>query len=192
MANGGSAMSKFTKAAIMQSFMKLLNETPFDKITIKDIVADCGINRNTFYYNFKDIYALVDEILQNEVNKISVLHLARVSWNERLLTAANFALQNKRAVFHLHNSAKRDQLKRYFEKVVYGVIHEYVESEAKGFDISEHDIEFIAGFYCFALMGLLEKWLDGGMKEDINEIIAKAGKLFDVNIKHAIRIINKN
>ena len=63
-------MAKFTKAAIAQSFMKLLNKQTFDKITVKDIVDDCGINRNTFYYNYSDIYALVDEILQNEVNSI--------------------------------------------------------------------------------------------------------------------------
>ena len=37
-------MSKFTKMAIMNSFMKLLGEMPFDKITVKDIVEDCGIN----------------------------------------------------------------------------------------------------------------------------------------------------
>ena len=60
-------MPKFTKTAIMNSFMKLLSTTSFDKITVKNIVDDCGINRNTFYYNFEDIYALVDEILQEEV-----------------------------------------------------------------------------------------------------------------------------
>lgn len=48
-------MAKFTKAAIAQSFMKLLNKQTFDKITVKDIVDDCGINRNTFYYNYSDI-----------------------------------------------------------------------------------------------------------------------------------------
>ena len=53
-------MPKFTKTAIMQSFVKLLDSTPFDRITVKDIVDDCGVNRNTFYYNFEDIYALVD------------------------------------------------------------------------------------------------------------------------------------
>ena len=31
-----------------------------DKITVKDIVEECGINRNTFYYYFADIYDLID------------------------------------------------------------------------------------------------------------------------------------
>ena len=40
-------MSQFTKKAIIDSFVKLLNKTSLDKITVKDIVDDCGVNRNT-------------------------------------------------------------------------------------------------------------------------------------------------
>ena len=43
-------MSQFTKRAIMETFIKLLGEHPLDKITVKDIVEECGVNRNTFYY----------------------------------------------------------------------------------------------------------------------------------------------
>ena len=45
-------MASFTRKAIMDSCLRLLEERPVDKITVKDIVEDCGINRNTFYYHF--------------------------------------------------------------------------------------------------------------------------------------------
>lgn len=48
-------MANFTKRAIRDSFVKLLNERPLSQITVKDIVDDCGVNRNTFYYHFRDI-----------------------------------------------------------------------------------------------------------------------------------------
>ena len=44
-------MPNFTKKAIRESFIKLLNERPLNKITVKDIVEDCGVNRNSFYYH---------------------------------------------------------------------------------------------------------------------------------------------
>ena len=47
-------MASFTKKAIRESFMRLLAERPVDKITVKDIVLDCGIARNTFYYHYRD------------------------------------------------------------------------------------------------------------------------------------------
>ena len=44
-------VTSLTKRAIRASFLKLLNERPLNKITVKDIVEDCGINRNSFYYH---------------------------------------------------------------------------------------------------------------------------------------------
>ena len=52
-------MSQITKRALEQSLKNLLLQKPLTKITVGDIAEDCGINRMTFYYHFKDIYDLV-------------------------------------------------------------------------------------------------------------------------------------
>ena len=44
-------MSSFTKEVIIKTLFELLNEKPLAKITVKDIVERCGVNRNTFYYH---------------------------------------------------------------------------------------------------------------------------------------------
>ena len=49
-------MSQVTKRALEQSLKNLLLKKPLTKITVGDITEDCGINRMTFYYHFKDIY----------------------------------------------------------------------------------------------------------------------------------------
>lgn len=184
-------MSKFTKQAIMNSFMKLLNEMPFDKITVKDIADDCGINRNTFYYNFQDIYALVDEILQNEINRLAEMHKNPYpSWSDGLLSVAEFALKNKKAIYHLHNSVKRHQLDKYLEKAIYGVVSEFVFRKAENRNIAQESLEFVAAFYCYALLGLVSKWIDTGMQEDFGEVLRKTGILFDVNIDNAIDAVD--
>lgn len=56
-------MANFTKNAIKSSFLKPLNERPLSQITVKDIVSDCGVNRNTSYYHFKDIPKLIEDII---------------------------------------------------------------------------------------------------------------------------------
>ena len=53
-------MSQVTKRALAASLIKLLSQKPLDKVTVKDIIEDCGVNRQTFYYHFKDIYDLVE------------------------------------------------------------------------------------------------------------------------------------
>ena len=59
-------MPNFTKKEIKRSFIKLLNEQPLNQISVRDIVEDCGINRNSFYYHFQDIPALIEEIFIEE------------------------------------------------------------------------------------------------------------------------------
>ena len=62
-------MSELTKRAIQESFKKLLSNQPLDKITVKNITDDCGVNRNTFYYHYSDIYQLLEEIFLTEAQK---------------------------------------------------------------------------------------------------------------------------
>ena len=63
-------MANFTKKAIEASFIKLLTERPISQITVKDIVTDCGINRNTFYYYFEDIPKLIETIVEEDAAAI--------------------------------------------------------------------------------------------------------------------------
>ena len=52
-----------TKKIIKDAFWELLEEKPYNKITVRDIVNRCCVNRNTFYYYFQDIPTLmVDSI----------------------------------------------------------------------------------------------------------------------------------
>ncbi|MCR5520506.1 MAG: TetR/AcrR family transcriptional regulator, partial [Lachnospiraceae bacterium] len=51
-------MANFTKNAIKQTFVTLLEEKPYNEITVKEIVSRCGINRNSFYYHYQDLPTL--------------------------------------------------------------------------------------------------------------------------------------
>lgn len=54
--------SNATKNALAASMKKLMSERPFEKISVSDICNDCGINRKSFYYHFRDKYDLVNWI----------------------------------------------------------------------------------------------------------------------------------
>ena len=65
----GSRVANY-KRALEASLKKLLLQKPLNKITINDITEDCGVNRMTFYYHFKDIYDLVDWIMVEDAAKV--------------------------------------------------------------------------------------------------------------------------
>ena len=62
-------MSEITKRAFASSLKKMLAKRPLEKIRVIDITEDCGVNRQTFYYHFKDIYDLLEWVYTNEATK---------------------------------------------------------------------------------------------------------------------------
>ena len=78
-------MSQTTKRALEASLKKLLLQKPLNKITINDITEDCGVNRMTFYYHFKDIYDLVDWILVEDAAKALENKTAFEIWSDAFL-----------------------------------------------------------------------------------------------------------
>ena len=170
-------MAVRTKQAIRQAFIELLNERPLDKISVKDIAERSTVNRNTFYYYYADIYALVEEIFQTETQLFMEKLHSYASWEEAFREATAFVSENKRAVHHLFNSGNRNILEHYYHKVTYAAMLSYVRGQAEGLSAAEEDIQALAQFYAAALSGMTADWLRGGMKSNVNDHIDRLGRL---------------
>ena len=85
------ANMNITKRVIREAFVELLNERALSKITVKDITDRCGINRNTFYYHYQDVPALVEEICSIQVDRIVLrwIELYRITRRLTPLTAVS-------------------------------------------------------------------------------------------------------
>ena len=59
-------MTNLTKDLIKKTFVSLLERMPLTQITVKMIVEGCGINRNSFYYHYQDLPALIEEIVRED------------------------------------------------------------------------------------------------------------------------------
>ena len=133
----------------------MLNERPLDKITVKDIAKACNINRNTFYYHYTDIYALLSEIFQTELQRVIDEYNDTLSWEESFLLATKFALENQKAIYHVYNSMQREELENYIYDVSGTVMIRYVEKVNDGISASSGDKKLIASFYQCALTEMI-------------------------------------
>lgn len=162
-------MPNFTKNAIKASFLKLLNERPLSKITIKDIVTDCGINRNSFYYHFQDIPSLIEEVIKEETDSIINQYPTISTFEECLKIAVEFALKNKKAVFHIYNSTNRNIFEHYLWNACQYVVLTYINTAFADYQVAESDKNIIVKFYRCEIFGQIIWWLDSGMKDDLLE-----------------------
>ena len=89
-------MSKATtKFAIAFAFKELLLEKSIDKITINDITEKCGINRQTFYYHFHDIYELIEWICETKEDPKQIIERLNALIQGSFAHALNNAKLNK-------------------------------------------------------------------------------------------------
>lgn len=170
---------QYTKNMISRVFIEMLNEHPLNKITVTDIVKTCEINRNTFYYYYTDIYAILSEIFETELQTVIEEYNDTLSWEESFLTAAKFALENRTAIYHVYNSMQREELENYIYNVSGNVMRGYVEKLSEDIPATEEDKKLIATFYQCALTGMVLRWIATGMKEDPDIIVNRIGQLFD-------------
>ena len=180
-------MPSFTRNAIIASFLKLLNERPIHKITVKDIVEDCGINRNSFYYHFEDLPSLAEAIVKEEADKIIEEHAEAASLEDCLDIAIDFALKNKRAILHIYNSVNREAYDRYLNRVCEYAVTEYVDLVAGEYTIQDEDKAIIIKFYKCELVGQILDWMNDGMRYDIVEQFHRICTLFEGSAQMAFQ-----
>lgn len=167
-------MSQFTKKAIMDSFVELAQNIPMDKITIKQVVDNCGINRNTFYYYFQDLYALKEEIIYTKGQKLfsGMDFSSNESWKSNLRIVGAYARKNEAFIKNLFNSMGRDAFGDYIVDVVSKMAYLNIENlyETKivptGKKVSEKDKRRLAYFFSKVFAETTVEWLRGKSSSD--------------------------
>lgn len=153
------------RTAIMESVLRLLEERPLNKITVKDIVDECGINRNTFYYHFEDISSLIEAIIINEVDRVMNQYRDISSMEECIEMAMRLGADHRNAIYHIYNSSNRDFLERRLMEICRHAATQFVEKTAGDQVIRPEDWEIIIQSYKCELFGLVIDWLNSGMPQ---------------------------
>ena len=162
-------MADFTTKAIREAFVKLLNQKPLRQISVRDIVDECGINRNTFYYHFQDIPQLLESIVKEDADRI-MAEYPRISSIEECVDAAiGFSLANRNAVLHIYRSVNRDIFEQYQWRVCEYVVSRYTEELFEGKNISESDRKTVTAYVKCVCFGIVMGWLESGLQEDIQQ-----------------------
>ena len=162
-------MPPFAKREIKNSFIKLLTERPISQITVKDIVEDCGVNRNSFYYHFQDIPSLLEEIIVEMTAKV-IENLPEESTFEEKVTAALQEINlNKRMIYHIYGSSNREFYEKQLMKICEHVTRTYIRSREYSERVDSKDLEFVISYLKCELFGQLIDWLNHYMSYDIVE-----------------------
>ena len=174
------------------SLKNLLLKKPLDKITINDITEDCGINRMTFYYHFKDIYDLIEWCCVEDAKKALEGKKTYDTWQQGFLQIFEAVLDNKPFILNVYHSVSREQVELYLYKLTYDLLIGVVEEKSAGMNVRDEDKKFIADFYKYAFVGLMLDWVKHDMKGDQHEIIEELSIVMHGNVTSALERFKTN
>ena len=180
-------MSQVTKRALEQSLKNLLLKKPLTKITISDITEDCGINRMTFYYHFKDIYDLVEWACLEDAKRALDEKKTYDTWQQGLLQIFEAVQENKPFILNVYRCVHREQVEKYLQPLVDQLMLDVIQEESASMVIREEDKQFIAKIYAYIFIGVMLDWIKDDVREAPQEIVARLVKLLRGSVTAALR-----
>ncbi len=169
------------------SLKHLLLQKPLNKITINDIAEDCGINRMTFYYHFKDIYDLIEWSCEEDASRALAGKKTYETWQQGLLQIFEAVLENKPFIMNVYHSVSREQVENYLYKLTYNLMEGVVEEQAQGMSVRAEDKIFIATVYKYVFVGLMLDWIKGNMKDDPALLVDRLDQVIHGSINTALQ-----
>lgn len=178
----------YYKKSIRGISQKDVTEKAGYQITINDITEDCGVNRATFYYHFKDIYDLIEWSCEEDSRKAANGNTTYDTWEQGFLNIFHAVEENKPFILNVYRHVSQEQIIQYLYRVVYQLIINVVEECAQGMSVREEDKKFIADFYKYAFVGMMLDWIRQDMKPSPEKMIYRLSNLIEGDI---IRMLEK-
>ena len=174
------ADSNITKNALAVSMKKLMEKKPFSKISVGDICEDCGMNRKSFYYHFRDKYDLVNWIFY-------VDFIERMEWSSRnewdMLEALCSHFYRERLFYQ---NALQVEGQNSFREYFCGMLRPVLMLLTQNLVEEGRKKEFYIAFLCEGVLGELVYWLREGSKITPEEFVED---LHDISLGLARKII---
>ena len=165
------------KEAIMEAFIELLDENPTKRITVNDIVARCGVSRNTFYYYFPDIPTLVNEIEARWTERVRVPE-APGTVLDCVAPVVEYAAAHRNGLLYVYHSVSRERFQSDLDRLWGAIVRKYIDNRPQC-TLKHEDRELLARFFKSVFVGVTLDWLDADMSYDLTAACRRVCELLE-------------
>ena len=156
---------KYRLADAMKVCMKKM---PVEKITVKEIVAECGTTRQTFYRNFQDKYDLINWYFDRILLE-SFRHMGEgKTVYEGLVNKFHYIEEEKLFFKAAFRTDEQNCLKDHDFQLILRFYAKRIEEKTQK-PVPEH-LKFLLEMYCQGSVYMTVRWLLGNMKQTPEEM----------------------
>ena len=177
------------KEVIAQAAMKLLIEKHAKKLTVKDIVEECHITRQTFYYHFADIYDLLKWILEQEAVEVVKKFDLMVDYKEAILFVINYVEDNAHILACAYDTLGREEMRRFLYQDFISIVETIIDNVEKELGICmEKEFKlFLCNLYTESLAGILIEWFKKPQDQNKEQIVEYLSIIFRSSLPEILK-----
>ncbi len=181
--------SNNTKRTLAASLKKFMEKKPLSKITVSEIVQDCGLNRKTFYYHFEDIYDLLKWMLDQEAVEVVRNFDLFTEYEEAIRFVIDYVDRNSHILNCALDTVGRHQLKQFFYNDFIGIMHDIVVhiEEVLEYRLDDSFRDFLCSFYTEAVAGSLITLFEEGEQQQRDVLVDEIACIFRSSLPAVIQ-----
>ena len=190
-----------TRKALRQALIELMEEQGFESFTVNDLCERADINRGTFYNHYHDkdelLAAFEDEVFeelegfQARMASLSLTQVAKFNLLKEplpLLVDMFDYLRDQGDFLHAvlgpggdasFNTRMRDSV---CTNLVRSILHERYRKSTDAF------VGYYVSFFASAYLGVIQRWVDTGMKESSQEMALIVMRLLFIKPGESIKL----
>lgn len=180
-------LSYLRKKQMADSLKRLMSKKNLKKITVQEIATDCGTNRYTFYYHFKDIYDLLAWMFQEEGLSLIQRSDNCLTWQEGFYLFLQNVRENKAVYQCAIDSLGEIELRNLLRRETTHLMDLFMSDVGGRYQVSEQYQAFLRDFYIAALSGTVMEWVRRDLDTPEETIMAYLKATFDEQIQEAFR-----
>ena len=161
-------MTKLRLAGALKSLMK---EKTLSAISVSEIAEHAGFKRQSFYYHFTDLYALLKWIFDEDLSAHLSGKNAPATWEEGMLRIFSYIEKNRDFCRSAYTALGRDTVRQLIGKEVNDAVHMVITEEVAGIPLSDDTINYLTHFFVGGIANILEDWLVGRLDMTPEEIV---------------------
>ncbi len=169
------------KDTIAQAAKSLLMEKGVRKLTVKDIVEECSITRQAFYYHFEDIPALFRWMFERDTERNLLEARAQESGEARLHRFFVVAINAMPYVKKGMESNYREELERLLVEYIQRLFEHVCDEEGLYQDCTRIEVKLILRYHSQAIIGILRSWTEADTK-NLDQIVSVIYRLMTEGI----------
>ncbi|MBO7675489.1 MAG: TetR/AcrR family transcriptional regulator C-terminal domain-containing protein [Atopobiaceae bacterium] len=186
------ANSQITRRAIAAALKQLLESTPFDRVTVTALASLCGINRQTFYYHFRDIYDLIGWIVEDRMRTLLDDKNVSIPKDAEVIIAACLtALKEERElVTRLLRSTDPVIINLILQNHLGKIIENSLDAIYEQSHVTEDDRRIVSSFCVGGFLNTVYVWIDKGMREDPRVLAQRLATIICTGLSSVIPLLS--